>query len=134
MGSPVSSVIADIYIENFEEMALNSTPCPPRIYKRYVVDSFIILPTDSFYLFLNHFNNINNNIQFTIELYANNSLIFLDASVIKNPNGTIFIRKRHNRSQLWVSVQRINPTITSGLINHFDRENRYINRMIRDLL
>ena len=89
MGSPVSPVTADIYMEDFEEMAHSSAPCLPRIYKRYVDDTITILATDNIYIFLNHLNSINNNIQFTIELQANNSLAFLDVLVIRNSNGTI---------------------------------------------
>ena len=31
MGSPVSAVIANLYMEDFEEQALTSTPCMPKI-------------------------------------------------------------------------------------------------------
>ena len=36
MGSPVSSVIADIFMADFEETALYNYACPPRIWLRFV--------------------------------------------------------------------------------------------------
>ena len=39
MGSPVSAVVANLYIEFFEELALRTSPTRPRIWKRYVNDS-----------------------------------------------------------------------------------------------
>ena len=38
MGSPVSAVIANIYVEDFEEEALVSAPCTFKICKRFVDD------------------------------------------------------------------------------------------------
>ena len=38
MGSPVSAVIANIYVEDFEEEALVSAPCMFKICKRFVDD------------------------------------------------------------------------------------------------
>ena len=56
LRSSVSRVIADIYMEDFEEMAPSSALLP-RIYKRYIDDTFTILPTDKNYIFLNHLNS-----------------------------------------------------------------------------
>ena len=41
--SPVSPVVANIYMELFEDRALTSAVNPPRLWKRYVDDSFVIL-------------------------------------------------------------------------------------------
>ena len=41
MGSPVSPVVANIYMEMFEELALKTASHAPRIWKRYVDDSFV---------------------------------------------------------------------------------------------
>ncbi|CAH2098873.1 unnamed protein product [Euphydryas editha] len=89
MGSPVSPIVADIYMEDFEVRALKTAPISPRFYKRYVDDTFTILPTDSTCIFLEHLNSINNNIQFTMELEANNTLAFLDVLIIRNPDHSL---------------------------------------------
>nr|XP_032517014.1 uncharacterized protein LOC116769920 [Danaus plexippus plexippus] len=88
MGSPVSLVVADIFMDDFEARALCSSPIKPLIYKRYVDDTFTKLNKNKTSAFLNHLNSINSKIQFAIELVANNSLAFLDTLVIKNPDNT----------------------------------------------
>ena len=36
MGSPVSAVIANLYMESFEEQAITTSSYGPRIWKRYM--------------------------------------------------------------------------------------------------
>ena len=54
MGSPVSAVIANIFMEDFEERAIASAIYKPKIWKRYVDDTFTILDRDQVDGFLQH--------------------------------------------------------------------------------
>lgn len=89
MGSPVSPVVADIFMEDFEEKALSLSPVKPRIFKRYVDDTFTILPKSSVSAFLDHLNSIHEKIKFTMELENQNSLAFLDVRVLRRPDNTV---------------------------------------------
>ena len=43
MGSPVSPVIANLYMEEIEERAITNTANPPKEWDRFVDDVFSIL-------------------------------------------------------------------------------------------
>ena len=40
MGSPISPIVANIFMEDFENRALTTSPCTPKIWKRFVDDAF----------------------------------------------------------------------------------------------
>ena len=68
MGSPLSPVLADIYMEYFKEMALVSTSLKPSMWLRYIDDTFILWPhQEDVQILLGHMNSIRPSIQFTME-------------------------------------------------------------------
>ncbi len=67
MGSPVSAVVANLYMEFFEEEALNSAPVKPVLWKRYVDDTFCIVKKGTEKHLLDHLNSVRLSINFTME-------------------------------------------------------------------
>jgi hypothetical protein len=62
MGNPASSIVANIFMESFEEEALSNNPVPLKYYTRYVDDTLVIIREEHVDIFTNHLNNINRNI------------------------------------------------------------------------
>ena len=88
MGSPLSPVLANIYMEYFEEMALGSTSLKPSIWLRYGDDTFILWPhQENVQILLDHVNSIRPTIQFTMEKEQDNKLPFLDVLVTCTEQG-----------------------------------------------
>ena len=67
MGNPVSAVIANLYMESFEQQAITASAYKPRIWKRNVDDTFTILDRGNVDSFLQHLNNQQPSIRFTME-------------------------------------------------------------------
>ena len=91
MGSPISPVIANIFMEHFEKEALRKAPKKPEVWFRYVDDTFVIWRHGRSELrkFLIHLNKQHPNIRFTIDIEENGKLPFLDVLVSKEANGTL---------------------------------------------
>ena len=75
MGSPVSAIATSSY--------------EPKIWKRYVDDTFTILYRENVYDFLLHLNNHQPSIRFTMETEKDNKLAFLDTAVLREPDGCL---------------------------------------------
>ena len=44
MGSPLSPIVANLYVEGFEKSALSSAKLTPTAWRRYVDDTFVLWP------------------------------------------------------------------------------------------
>ena len=68
MGSPCSPVVANIYMEYFEDLAISpELPIPIKEWKRYVDYIFSIIPKGKWDTMLNYLNSIEPDIKFTVE-------------------------------------------------------------------
>ena len=67
MGSPVSPIVANIYMEAFEDRAINTALHPPKIWKRDVDDTFVIQQESHKEEFFQHINQVDTSIKFTME-------------------------------------------------------------------
>ena len=87
MGSPCSPVVANIYMEYFENLALGpELPVPVKDWKRYVDDVFSIIPKGNRNQMLQYLNSIDPHIKFTIEQpNGEGGIPFLDTS--QTPRG-----------------------------------------------
>lgn len=87
MRSPIFPILAAIFMIFFEEtlFSINNDNIvePIHFWARYVDDIFCILSGThrQLVIFLNHLNNINRNIQFTIETETNKAINFLDLNM-----------------------------------------------------
>jgi len=75
--------------ETFEEQAIESAPCKPKIWKRYVHNTFTILDRDRVDVFLQHLNSQQPSTRFTMEIENNSNIAFLDTSVYRGTNGRL---------------------------------------------
>ena len=91
MGSPLSPIVANLFMEDFEEKTINSFPHKPRWWLRFVDDVFSNWPhgEDKLEEFQSHINNQCDSIKFTLEKEEENSLPFLDVLITKNPDGSL---------------------------------------------
>ena len=97
VGSPISPIIANLFMEDLGTRALNTSQYPPSLWKRYVDDTLTIIKKDDKDTFLDHINSIDPNIRFTSkDPKDDGSISFLDILIIPEEDGklnTIVYRK-----------------------------------------
>ena len=125
MGSPISPIVANLYLEDLEINAIQSAQNPPSFWRRFVDDTLTIIKSSEIDSFLQHLNSIDQTIQFTREeSRPDGSMPFLDILIIPKGDGslktTVYRKPTHTDLYLqWDS----NHTITSkygvvGTLHH----------------
>ena len=84
MGGPVSGPVADLVMEYVESEVLKKLTCNIAFYKRFVDDSIICFPAIMRDYVVRQFNAFHSRIQVTIEEQINNSINFLDLTIMHN--------------------------------------------------
>ena len=86
MGSPVTPIIANIYMEHFESLSIPSSPTLFKWWFRYVDDVHSDIRKDQINKLQEHLNSIDPHIKFTMELPGTDGLPFLDTLTKPTPN------------------------------------------------
>ena len=110
MGSPVSAVVANLYMEFFKELALDNTPVKPRLWKRYVDDTCCIVK-DATEDLLDHLNSVRPSIQLTVEVEKDGMLPFLDTLLRKREDGSmgVTVYRKPTHTDRYLDFQSHHP-------------------------
>ena len=98
MGSPVSPVIANIYMEYFESLVIPTSPTLIKWWFRYVDYVHSAVRKDEVNKLQEHLNSIDPHTKFTIELPGTDGLPFLDILTKCTPNSfepTVYRKPTH---------------------------------------
>ncbi|XP_041483471.1 uncharacterized protein LOC121430261 [Lytechinus variegatus] len=134
MGSPVSAVIANLYMESFEEDALHACPpeFSPRIWKRYVDDTFIVTDRSTTDCLLNYVNAQQPSIRFTMEREDNNRIAFLDTLVHRDDEGrlTTTVYRKPTHTDQYLAYDSHHPqSVKRGVVKClYDRASRIVSK------
>jgi len=130
MGSPVSAAITNLYKKSFEEQAIATSPYKPRIWKRYVDETFTVLDHGSVDSFLQHLNNQEPSMRFTMETEGDNKLAFLDTSVSREPDRrlTTSIYRKPTYTDKYLAYDSHQPqSVKHGIVKClYDRAKRIV--------
>ena len=130
MGSPVSAVVANLYMEFFEELALDTAPTRPRLWKRYVDDTFCILRKGSTKELLHHLNGVRPTIKFTVEQEEDGTLPFLDTLLRRREDGSldVSVYRKPMHTDRYLHFESHHPThVKRGVVRCLhDRAGRVI--------
>ena len=147
MGAPLSGLLANIYVENLENWALNSYFLKHVYWGRYMDDVISLWNYGEAELrgFLDHLNTYDRNLQFTLEVEIENKLPFLDVLIIRNADEldfTIYRKPTQNNRYLHFNSNhppQVKRAVVTSLIDRALNicSHSYINaeiNFIRDIL
>ncbi|XP_072041101.1 uncharacterized protein [Amphiura filiformis] len=115
MGSPVSPIVANLFMEWLEQEAITTAPldCKPKLWRRYVDDILEIINKDSTQKLTDHLNTTDQsgNIKFTYEEEKEGQIPFLDTLLIRKQDGTVklLVYRKKTHTDQYLSFKSQHP-------------------------
>ena len=84
---------------------------PPRLWRRYVDDTFVIIQKKFLNIFFDHINNLEPSMKFTMEIENDNQLPFLDTLTQRSKNGELSssIFRKPTHTDRYLNFRSDNP-------------------------
>ena len=136
MGSPVSAVVANLYMQFFEEMALRLAPVAPKLWKRYVDDVFCIIKSGEEKILLKHLNSLRDSIKFTMETEESGSIAFLDCHLHRTENSklTVSVYRKKTHTDKYLNFDSHHPVhVKKGVVKCLYNRAKKVTTSSRDL-
>ncbi|XP_072039173.1 uncharacterized protein [Amphiura filiformis] len=93
MGSPVSPIAANIFMEALEQQAITTAPldCKPKLWLRYVDDILEVVKRNTVQQLTDHINKTDksDSIKFTYEEESEGTIPFLDTLIVRKEDDTV---------------------------------------------
>ncbi|XP_072039088.1 uncharacterized protein [Amphiura filiformis] len=115
MGSPVSPIAANIFMEALEQQAIATAPldCRPKLWLRYVDDILEVIQRDSVQQLTDHINQVDKSgsIKFTFEQESQGQIPFLDTLIVKKDDGTVklLVYRKPTHTDQYLNYQSHHP-------------------------
>ena len=113
MGSPVSPVVANIFMQHMEEEAIETCPYTLRCWRRYVFGVFAIVRKEGTDGILSHLNSFYPTIQFTVEVEDEGKLPFLDDLVRQKEDGRLLTEVYRKKTHRQIPLFPVSPPAVS---------------------
>ena len=119
-------------MESFEEQPITTSSYDTRIWKRYVDDTFTILDRGKVDDLLQHLNNQQPSIRFTMETEKDNKLAFLDTAVLREPDGrlTTSVYRKPTHTDQYLAYDSHHPqSVKRGIVKClYERAKRLVTK------
>ena len=106
-------------MESFEEQAIATSPYKPEVWKHYVDDTFTVLDRESVDNFLQHLNNQQPSIRFTVEIKSDRNFALLDTAVSREADGrlTTSVYRKPTHTDQYLAYDSHHPqSVTRGIV------------------
>ena len=119
MGSSVSPIIADIFMEDLEDKTFGTYDATPRVWYRFVDDVISVVKKHNAQGLLQHLNKQHGRIQFTIKMENSGSLTFMDIRITRQPQGELTeeVYQKPTHTNRYVPFSSHHPiSVKSGVV------------------